>query len=468
MNDETAASPRGDAAHRKMDRSIGERAVLPKSPVVRAPQASTVSMEEVADRENLMRAYQKVASNRGAPGPDRQTIDEVRKHVAAVVESLRIALLEGTYGPGDVRRVWIPKSGGGMRGLGIPNVIDRIVQQALHQVLSPLYDASFHGSSHGFRPGRSCQTALSEARGYIREGRSWVVDIDLEKFFDTVPHDRLMSRLGERIEDARILGVIRAFLRARVVLPNGVVMSVDEGAPQGGPLSPLLSNIVLDELDRELARRGHRFVRYADDCNIYVRSRRAAERAMASVTHFIESRLRLKVNRDKSAAAIPSERHFLGFSLGKVHVDVSTRTERRLREKVRELTPRTWGLSVSTCIAGINTYARGWVGYYGIGTRLGRLLRWADAHLRRRLRAILWTQWKKRITKVRQLMLLGVPRPLACATAQGGGRRCWDRSRAKGVVRALTNSHFEERGLLSFQALWKAHKLKQTVVASAT
>ncbi len=314
MSDETADSPQGDDERTKTDLSVGSRASLPKSSHVSGAAKPTIRMEEVADRANLRRAFQKVASNRGAPGPDRRTVEEVRKHLDRAIEALHTELLAGTYEPGNIRRVWIPKSGGGERGLGIPDVIDRIVQQALHAVLSPLFDASFHPSSHGFRAGRGCHTATAEARTYVREGRAWVVDIDLEKFFDTVPHDRLMARLAKQIGDGRILTVIRRLLRAKVVMPNGVVMSVDEGTPQGGPLSPLLSNVVLDELDQELSRRGHRFARYADDCNVYMRSKRLAERVMTSVVQFIERRLGRKVNRRKSAVAHPNERHFLGFS----------------------------------------------------------------------------------------------------------------------------------------------------------
>jgi group II intron reverse transcriptase/maturase len=237
-----------------------------------------MTMEEVASEENLKRAFQQVASNKGAPGPDQQNVDEVREHLSEVLLALRRELLSGSYRPGEIRRVWIPKSGGGQRGLGIPNVVDRIVQQAVQQVLSPHYEPTFHDSSHGFRPGRSCHTAIAEAKKHLEDGYDWVVDLDLERFFDRVHHQRLLARLEQKVDDRRLLTLIHQMLKAKVVMPDGVVVSTEEGVPQGGPLSPLLSNIVLDELDRELEQRGHRFVRYADDC---APRRRREEAAMS-------------------------------------------------------------------------------------------------------------------------------------------------------------------------------------------
>lgn len=270
-------------------------------------------MDQVTNR--LAQAFQSVAFNKGAAGPDRQSVEQVREHLSETLAKLEASLQDGTYKPGDIRRVWISKSGGGERGLGIPNVIDRVVQEAVRQVLEPLYEPTFHKSSHGFRPGKSCHTAIVEAKEHLGEGFEWVVDLDLEKFFDRVHHQRLMSQLEQRVSDRRVLKLIYAMLKVSVVMPDGVCVNTDEGVPQGGPLSPLLSNIVLDELDQELEERGHRFVRYADDCNIYVRSERAGERVMASVVSFIERRLRLKVNAAKSAVARPEERHFVGFRL---------------------------------------------------------------------------------------------------------------------------------------------------------
>ena len=322
---------------------------------------TSATMEEVTSR--LAGAFQKVASNRGAPGPDRQGIDELRAHLDEVLAALATALRTGTYEPGSIRRVWIPKAGGGQRGLGIPNVVDRVVQEAVRQVLEPLYEPTFHASSHGFRPERSCHTAIAEARQHLDEGYEWVVDLDLEKFFDRVHHQRLMARLAQRVEDKRLLVLMGRMLRAKVVLPDGVVVSTEEGVPQGGPLSPLLSNIVLDELDSELEKRGHRFVRYADDCNVYVRSERAGQRVMASVVSFIERRLRLKVNANKSAVARPEERHFVGFRLwreprdGEVEVLLSTRSKARIDERIRELIPKRWGRSLRACIEDLNRYS---------------------------------------------------------------------------------------------------------------
>jgi len=274
-----------------------------------------MTMEEVASDDNLRSAFARVERNDGAPGPDQQDVRKVREHLEEILSRLHRCLLDGSYRPGMIRRVWIPKAGGGERGLGIPNVIDRIVQQAVHQVLSPNYEPTFHASSHGFRPERSCHTAITEAQEHLKDGYEWVVDLDLEKFFDRVHHDRLLARLAERIVDKRLLKLIREMLKAKVVMPDGVVVSTEEGTPQGGPLSPLLSNIVLDELDAEFEQRGYRFVRYADDANIYVRSERAGHRVMASVVKFIERRLRLKVNTIKSAVARPEDRHFVGFRL---------------------------------------------------------------------------------------------------------------------------------------------------------
>lgn len=290
-------------------------------------------------------AFSKIASNRGAAGPDRQSIDEVRQHINKILPNLAQSLLEGTYTAGDVRRVWIPKSDGSKRGLGIPNVVDRVVQEAVRMVIEPLYESSFHPSSHGFRPGKGCHTAITEAKRHVENGNEWVVDIDLEKFFDRVHHQRLMARLAERVKDKRILILVGQMLKAKVIMPDGVRVNTDEGVPQGGPLSPLLSNIVLDELDRELEQRGHHFVRYADDANIYVQSERAGKRVMVSIAKFIEKRLRLKINESKSAVAKPEERHFLGFRLKvnplseEVEVLLSKRTKDRIDEKIREMTP---------------------------------------------------------------------------------------------------------------------------------
>jgi group II intron reverse transcriptase/maturase len=420
-------------------------------------------MEEVVER--LPEAFDKVAANKGAPGPDRQTIEQVRTHLSMVLSRLRASLLDGTYRPGEIRRVWIPKAGGkGQRGLGIPNVVDRMVQEAVRQVLEPLYEPTFHPSSHGFRPNRGCQTAIAEARGYVEEGYHVVVDMDLAKFFDRVHHQRLMSRLAERVEDNRLLSLIGRMLKAKVVMPDGLKVATEEGVPQGGPLSPLLSNCVLDELDWELGRRGHRFVRYADDCNIYVRSERAGKRVMASVAKFINQRLRLELNEAKSAVARPETRHFLGYRLhpqsdGSVEVLLSERSQKRLRERIRELTPRSRGWSLKATINGINGYLVGWLGHFRVCTQgIKRVVKNADAHIRRRLRAIVLKHWKRKRTIARRLIRLGVKPRTARRRVYAGRKSLWALSRDAAVHQGLCNAYFAERGLVSlrqrFEAIW--------------
>jgi group II intron reverse transcriptase/maturase len=417
-------------------------------------------MEEVTLR--LAEAFDKVASNKGAAGPDGQSIEQVREHLSEVLLVLTAALLSGTYEPGNIRRVWIPKASGGQRGLGIPNVVDRVVQEAVRQVLEPQYEPTFHASSHGFRPKRSCHTAIAEARRYLEDGNEWVVDLDLEKFFDQVNHQRLMARLAQRVSDKRLLVLIGRMLKAKVVMPDGVVVSTDEGVPQGGPLSPLLSNIVLDELDSELERRGHRFVRFADDCNIYVRSEQAGQRVMASIVSFIERRLRLKVNASKSAVARPEDRHFVGFRLrrepldGEVEVLLSERSKGRIDEQIRRLTPRGWGCSLRACIKALNVYLVGWIGFFGICTvGVERTLQALDAHIRRRLRAIQVRHWKRRRTMALKLIALGVARKLAWRSVYGGRKSVWALSHTTATHRGLRNAYFADRGLVSLVDHWR-------------
>jgi RNA-directed DNA polymerase len=461
MFGETADSPQGADGETETDRSVSESRAVPKSPNTKAQGLPAVTIEEVASEQNLRNAFKKVASNKGAPGPDRQGIAEVREQLDEILPVLRRELLEGSYRPGNIRRVWIPKWGGGQRGLGIPNVIDRIVQQAVHNVLSPRYEPTFHKSSHGFRPGRSCHTAIYEAKRHLGEGHEWLVDLDLEKFFDKVNHQRLMARLGQKISDRLLLRLIHRMLKAGVVMPDGVVVSTDEGVPQGGPLSPLLSNIVLDELDRELERRGHRFVRYADDCNVYVRSERSGQRVMASVVRFIESRLRLKVNMDKSAVSRPESRHFLGFSLRRepldrtIEVGLSQRSRDRIRAKVRELTPRTWGQSLGDCIDRASRYLLGWIGYFRICTEQSvEELTFIDAHIRRRMRAIVLRHWRRRRNKKLRF--------------SAGGRGWWPQSISRRAHNALPVSFFAERGLVSLEDEWRRRKATPATAAAAS
>jgi RNA-directed DNA polymerase len=457
----TVDSPQGDVADVDRGQPLPTSRAVPKALNIKSNVMPTMTMDEVSNVNNLMRAFEKVASNQGAPGVDRKTIDDVKEHIDQLIPVLSFALLNDSYRPGDIRRVWIPKADGGQRGLGIPNVVDRIVQQAVFQILNPHYDPTFHANSHGFRPGRSCHTAIATAKEYVADGYEWVVDLDLEKFFDRVNHDRLLARLSQRITDQRIISLIRQMLKANVVMPDGVVTSTEEGTPQGGPLSPLLSNIVLDELDHELSARGHRFVRYADDCNIYVRSERAGLRVKESISRFIEVKLRLKVNQAKSAVAKPEDRHFLGFRLkinpmtDEVEVLLSKRSKERIDAKIRDLTPRTFGNSLDECIKSVNRYLIGWIGFFRICTTSSRsTFSGLDAHIRRRLRAILLRHWKRKRSIVRRLIYLGVASKTAWRGIYKGRRSWWALSHCQCVDRGLRNAYFAKRGLVSIIDKW--------------
>jgi RNA-directed DNA polymerase len=463
----TAENPKGATRRKTRDRLGAIRAGAPKA-IGNAGKVAPATMEEVAKR--LTDALLKVASNKGAPGPDGQTIEALADQWPVVLPRLQADLLSGVYRPGVIRRAYIPKAGGGQRGLGIPDVIDRVVQEAVRQVLEPLWEPTFHPSSHGFRPGRSCHTAITEATGHLEDDNGWCVDLDLEKFFDLVCHQRLAAKLAVRVGDRRLLVLIGRMLRAKVVLPDGVVIDSEQGVPQGGPLSPLLSNIVLDELDQELDRRGHRFVRYADDAKVYVRSERAGQRVMASLTEFIEGRLRLKVNEAKSAVARPDERHFLGFRLrldpqsGVVEVLLSERTTRNAMERVRQLTPRNWGSSVDSCIAQINAWVRGWHGFFGIASASEmQMMRKIDAHIRRRLRAIILRHWRRRRTIAKRLVALGVNRRAAWHQVYRGRRSWWALSHAHAVDQGLRNAYFAKRGLIFVVDLH--HRAHQRIAA---
>jgi RNA-directed DNA polymerase len=404
-------------------------------------------MEEVCEWENCMQALKRVKANKGSPGVDGMTVQQLPDYLKQHGLEIREQLLTGTYEPKPVKRVEIPKPGGGVRKLGIPPVLDRFVQQAVMQVLQKRWDPTFSDHSHGFRPGRSARQAVREAQQYIAEGYRWCVDLDLEQFFDRVNHDRLMSAVAKRVADPRMLKLIGAFLKAGV-MENGLVNPVDEGTPQGGPLSPLLSNLVLDELDRELERRGHRFVRYADDENIYVASERAGQRVMKSVTRFITERLKLKVNQTKSAVARPWQRKFLGFSFtnGKQpRRRIAPKAIARFKERIRELTSRTRGVSLPKMVTETATYLRGWLGYFG-ECQTPSVLKDLEQWLRRRLRSVVWKQWKKGRTRFKELRKRGISKDLAAQTA-GSAHGPWRIAKSPALHVALPNAYLASLGL---------------------
>src|SRR5271169_2578550 len=403
-------------------------------------------MEVVCMRENLRKALRQVRRNKGSCGIDGMTVDELPDYLKEHWPDIRGQLLSGTYRPQPVKRVEIPKPGGGVRKLGIPTVLDRFIQQAVLQVLQELWDPTFSEHSYGFRPGRSAHQAVAQAQRYVAEGYNVVVDLDLEKFFDRVNHDCLMARVAKRISDKRVLKLIRAFLTAGV-MQGGLVLPVDEGTPQGGPLSPLLSNLMLDDLDKELTRRGHRFCRYADDCNVYVRSFRAGERVMATVSRFLTTKLRLTVNETKSAVARPEERKFLGFSIS------NDGSERRIAPKaldtfktrVREQTCRTRGLSLAQIIEELTPYLIGWRGYFGF-CQTPRVLTNLEAWTRRRLRSYLWRQWGNGHNRFKELRRRGVSE-FRAAVAAGSPTGFWRMSGHPAVQSALRNHYFDSLGL---------------------
>src|SRR6202163_3491408 len=423
------------------------------SPVMIGPErpASTNRlMEEVCERENLKAALRQVKANKGSPGVDGMTVGGIKDYLKEHWPAIRDQLLNGTYEPMPVRRVEIPKpDGGGVRKLGIPSVLDRFIQQALMQVLQRRWDRTFSDHSYGFRPRRSAHQAVAQAQQYIAEGHGWVVDLALEKFFDRVNHDKLMGQIAKRVEDKRLLKLIRSFLNAGA-MENGLVSPSVEGTPQGGPLSSLLSNLVLDELDRELERRGHRFVRYADDCNIYVRSERAGQRVMESISRFITQKLKLKVNEAKSAVARPQERKFLGFSFTAgpdIKRTIALKSLERFKQRIRDITRRAKGVSIKTTMEELATYMRGWRGYFGFCETpevLIALTRW----VRLRLRAALWRQWKTPRRRRAALIANGVSEWAARNTA-GSGRGPWYLARSRALSTGLSNAYFKSLGLPS-------------------
>jgi RNA-directed DNA polymerase len=421
---------------------------------------TTMRMEEVLRRENLVQAYHRVRANKGAPGVDGMTVDDLKLYLKEHWPRIKEHLIAGTYQPQPVRRVDIPKpSGKGVRSLGIPTVLDRFIQQAILQVLTPIFDPHFSESSYGFRPGRSAHDAVRCARKYVEEGYRCVVDIDLEKFFDTVNHDMLMARVARRIKDKRLLKLIRAYLTSGI-MHEGIAQAHTEGTPQGSPLSPLLSNILLDELDKELERRGHRFCRYADDGNVYVKSKKAGERVMTSITRFLEKRLRLKVNREKSAVGRPWVRKFLGYSMTwhiKPRLKVAPESVRRLKGHIRELLRKGRGRRVGRVIAELAPLLTGWTEYFKLAT-VKNTFEQLDEWLRRKLRCILWRQWKTPRTRAKRLMERGIDHIRAYASAYNG-RGPWWNAGASHMNAAVPVQWFAQQGLVSLLARYRSFNL---------
>jgi RNA-directed DNA polymerase len=408
-----------------------------------------VTLEKALCRENMWRAYERVVGNQGAPGVDGVTVAELKPLLQARWEAIRKELLDGTYEPSPVRKVEIPKPDGGTRTLGIPTVVDRLIQQALYQALQSWYDTGFSDHSFGFRLGRGAHDALERAREHVAAGHRWVVDMDLEKFFDRVNHDILMSRLARRIKDKRILLLIRRYLQAGM-MEDGLVSVRTEGTPQGGPLSPLLSNILLDELDKELERRGHRFVRYADDCNIYVRSRRSGERVLESVERFLRDRLRLTVNRQKSAVDRPWNRKFLGYTFTthfQPKLKVAPQSVQRFKARMRTLLRRGRGQNLGHVVEELRPVLLGWTGYFR-KSEVRNAFEELDQWLRRKLRAILWRQWKRPTKRFRELMRGGLARDRAWTSATNGHGPWWNAG-ASHMNQAIPTRHLRQLGLVS-------------------
>jgi group II intron reverse transcriptase/maturase len=411
--------------------------------------------KQVWAKENLTAALKRVESNGGAPGNDGMTVKDLRGYLKENWLKIRAALESETYKPSPVRRVEMPKPDGGVRLLGIPSVIDRLLQQAIAQELTPIFERKFSPYSYGFRPGRSAHQAIQQAQEYTQGGYEWVVDIDLEKFFDRVNHDMLMARVAREVKDKRVLKLIRAYLESGVMV-NGVVMETEEGTPQGGPLSPLLSNVMLDDVDKELEKRGHKFVRYADDCNIYVKTQRAGERVMESVREFLEKKLKLRVNPKKSKVDKAQKVKFLGFSFykhkGEMLIRVANRSLERFREKLRRLTKRTRSGKLEEIIREINTYTVGWIGYYR-HANTPSVYDGLDSWIRRRLRQMIWKRWKRGTTRYRELVKLGVPKRWAQEGA--GGTSPWRMAASPVINQGLSNGYFRELGLKSIKVRYQ-------------
>jgi RNA-directed DNA polymerase len=454
-----ATEDSGGRAEKPMRRDVGNRAVpgesrdgesrRPGSDGYPRPETASL-MEQVIESQNLRTAYRRVKANAGAPGIDRMPVDALQGHLHKHWAAIKVQLLDGTYQPQPVRRVEIPKPDGGTRLLGVPTVLDRFIQQALLQVLMPVFDPGFSERSYGFRPGRSAHQAVRQAQAHQRAGKRWVVDIDLKQFFDEVNHDILMHRVGRKVRDLRVLKLIRAYLCAGVMI-GGLYSQTSKGTPQGGPLSPLLSNILLDDLDKELERRGHNFCRYADDCNVYVATRRSGERVMQSLTRYLEHRLKLRVNAEKSAVARPWERKFLGFTYlsdRASRIRVAPKTIQRFREHIKELMRMGRGRNLGRFVEEtLNPVLRGWINYF----RLAEVKTYAeelDGWLRHRLRAILWRQWKRNWTRMQNLRKRGLAEERAAASACNG-RGPWWNAGASHMNEAYPKRYFDQLGLVS-------------------
>lgn len=438
--------------------------VKPEGPVERADLSATRHqsetpmfgehlLEEVCERRNLQKALKRVMQNRGSAGVDGMTVNELTVYLKENWPAIKEELFRGEYRPKPVKRVEIPKAGSKeKRKLGIPCVVDRFIQQAFLQILQGKWDETFSEHSYGFRPERSAHQAMAKAQTYIQEGYSYVVDIDLEKFFDRVCHDRLMSRLAERIQDKRVLKLIRLYLQAGI-MENGLVHVPTEGTPQGGPLSPFLSNVALDELDKELEARGHRFVRYADDCNIYVKSLRSGKRVMVSISRFITNRLKLRVNVDKSAVDLPRNRSFLGFTFtGGIRPNrrkIADKSLKRFKARIRQITRRNRGISLQVMIHRLNVFLTGWIGYFGF-CEAPSIFRDMDRWVRHRLRCVQWKQWKIYHRRKAELVRLGVREDLAQTTAFSS-KGPWRISNTPGVRIALNNDYFVSQELLCLE-----------------
>jgi RNA-directed DNA polymerase len=433
------------------DASRTERSLFPAAKSPDPHPAPVTLFERFLSRENLARALKRVEQNHGAPGPDGMKTEDLRPWLHAHWPEVRARLDAGTYRPQPVRRVFIPKPGGKVRGLGVPTVLDRLIQQALLQVLTPVFDPHFADQSYGFRPGRSAHQAVRQAQEAITSGHTWVVDLDLEAFFDRVNHDALMARCARRIDDKKVLKLLRAYLNAGV-MQDGVKVRQEEGTPQGSPLSPLLANIMLDDLDKELEARGHQFVRYADDLMIYAKSKRAGERVMQSTRTFVEKRLKLHVNEAKSAVAPATSRPFLGFAFffrdGEVKVRLDPKARAAAKMRLRRLTERSWRVSMEVRIAALNRFTRGWTAYFALADTFS-VFEELDEWLRRRLRQVRWKEWKKSRGRSRGLIAHGIP-PQKAHEWANSRRGCWRIAGSVILQRALPLAYWQNQGLAGF------------------